>query len=205
MVLVVGISLIPNKGNHTQNIPPITSVRDNKVNSAAGIALDPIEYKINPKQTRVPCRENNELLKLDEKNTRSLLKIIIDAKITQKKPAKAVVVNFGVSLRHLNETEKTEKPTDEVIPKTNPINEVSELLPIAIIPIPTEAIIIDIQTFKEIFSFKNKKANNAVKKGIAAKHKRVIAALVFVIENIKQIIATPSPEPPTKPEVPILK
>jgi hypothetical protein len=205
MVLVVGISLIPNKGNHTQNIPPITSVKDNKVNSAAGIALDPIEYKINPKQTRVPCRENNELLKLDEKNTRSLLKIIIEAKITQKKPAKAVVVNFGVSLRHLNETEKTEKPTDEVIPKTNPINEVSELLPIAIIPIPTEAIIIDIQTFKEIFSFKNKKANNAVKKGIAAKHKRVIAALVFVIENIKQIIATPSPEPPTKPEVPILK
>jgi len=205
MVLVVGISLIPNNGNHTQNIPPITSVKDNKVNSAAGIALDPIEYKINPKQTRVPCRENNELLKLDEKNTRSLLKIIIEAKITQKKPAKAVVVNFGVSLRHLNETEKTEKPTDEVIPKTNPINEVSELLPIAIIPIPTEAIIIDIQTFKEIFSFKNKKANNAVKKGIAAKHKRVIAALVFVIENIKQIIATPSPEPPTKPEVPILK
>jgi len=205
MVLVVGISLIPNNGNHTQNIPPITSVKDNKVNSAAGIALDPIEYKINPKQTRVPCRENNELLKLDEKNTKSLLKIIIEAKITQKKPAKAVVVNFGVSLRHLNETEKTEKPTDEVIPKTNPINEVSELLPIAIIPIPTEAIIIDIQTFKEIFSFKNKKANNAVKKGIAAKHKRVIAALVFVIENIKQIIATPSPEPPTKPEVPILK
>ena len=203
--MVVGISLIPNKGNHTQNIPPITSVKDNKVNSAAGIALDPIEYKINPKQTRVPCRENNELLKLDEKNTRSLLKIIIEAKITQKKPAKAVVVNFGVSLRHLNETEKTEKPTDEVIPKTNPINEVSELLPIAIIPIPTEAIIIDIQTFKEIFSFKNKKANNAVKKGIAAKHKRVIAALVFVIENIKQIIATPRPEPPTKPEVPILK
>ena len=205
MVLVVGISLIPNKGNHTQNIPPITSVKDNKVNSAAGIALDPIEYKINPKQTRVPCRENNELLKLDEKNTKSLLKIIIDAKTTQNRPAKAVVVNFGVSLRHLNETEKTEKPTDEVIPKTNPINEVSELLPIAIIPIPTEAIIIDIQTFKEIFSFKNKKANNAVKKGIAAKHKRVIAALVFVIENINQIIATPSPEPPTKPEVPILK
>ena len=205
MVLVVGISLIPNKGNHTQNIPPITSVRDNKVNSAAGIALDPIEYKINPKQTRVPCRENNELLKLDEKNTRSLLKIIIEAKITQKKPAKAVVVNFGVSLRHLNETENTEKPTDEVIPKTNPINDVSVLLPIAIIPIPIVAISIDTHTFKEIFSFRNKKANRAVKNGIAAKHNNVIAALVLVIENIKQIIATPSPEPPTKPEVPILK
>ena len=49
-----GTSLIPNKGNHTQKIPPITSVKDNKVNSAAGIALDPIEYKINPRQTKVP-------------------------------------------------------------------------------------------------------------------------------------------------------
>ena len=54
-----GTSLIPNKGNQTQNIPPITSVKDNNVNSAAGIALDPIEYKIKPKQTRVPCKENN--------------------------------------------------------------------------------------------------------------------------------------------------
>ena len=53
-MLVVGISFIPNKGSHTQKIPPITSVRDNKVNSAAGIALDPIEYKINPRQTNVP-------------------------------------------------------------------------------------------------------------------------------------------------------
>jgi hypothetical protein len=52
--LVVGISLIPNKGSHTQKIPPITSVKDNKVNSAAGIALDPIEYKINPRHTKVP-------------------------------------------------------------------------------------------------------------------------------------------------------
>ena len=54
IVLVVGISFIPNKGNHTQKIPPITSVRDNKVSSAAGIALDPIEYKIKPKHTKVP-------------------------------------------------------------------------------------------------------------------------------------------------------
>ena len=50
------------------------------------------------------------------------------------------------------------------------------------IMIPTVAISIDIQTFREIFSFKNKKANNAVKKGIAAKHNKVIAAVVFVIE-----------------------
>ncbi len=58
MVLVDGTSLIPNIGNHTQKIPPITSVKDSKVNSAAGIALDPIEYKIKPKQTNVPCKEN---------------------------------------------------------------------------------------------------------------------------------------------------
>ena len=60
--MVSGTSLIPNKGNHTQNMPPITSVKDNKVNSAAGIALEPIEYRINPKQTIVPCNENNVLL-----------------------------------------------------------------------------------------------------------------------------------------------
>ena len=58
IVLVDGTSLMPRIGNHTQKIPPTTSVKDNKVNSAAGIALDPIEYKIKPKQTRVPCSEN---------------------------------------------------------------------------------------------------------------------------------------------------
>ena len=58
MVFVDGTSLMPNNGNQTQKIPPTTSVKDNKVNSAAGIALDPIEYKINPKQTSVPCKEN---------------------------------------------------------------------------------------------------------------------------------------------------
>ena len=62
MVFVSGTSLIPNKGSHTQKIPPITSVKDNNVNSAARIALDPIEYKIKPKHTRVPCNENIELL-----------------------------------------------------------------------------------------------------------------------------------------------
>ena len=49
---------MPKIGNQTQKIPPTTSVKDNKVNSAAGIALDPIEYKIKPKQTKVPCKEN---------------------------------------------------------------------------------------------------------------------------------------------------
>ena len=58
IVLVDGTSLIPNIGSQTQKIPPTTSVKDNSVNYAAGIALDPIEYKINPKQTNVPCTEN---------------------------------------------------------------------------------------------------------------------------------------------------
>ena len=62
IVLVEGTSLIPNKGNQTQNIPPITSVKDNNVSSAAGIAFDPIEYKIKPKHTSVPCKENIVLL-----------------------------------------------------------------------------------------------------------------------------------------------
>ena len=53
---------MPNKGSHTQKIPPITSVKDNKVNSAAGIILEPIEYNIKPKQTKIPWRENIALL-----------------------------------------------------------------------------------------------------------------------------------------------
>ena len=122
----------------------------------------------------------------------------------QKNPANAVVVNFGVSLRHLKLTENTANPIEDVIPKTNPIKDASDVLPTAIIPIPIVAINIDIQTFKEIFSFKNRKASKAVKNGIAAKQSKVIAALVFVIENIKEIIAIPSPEPPIKPEIPIL-
>ena len=122
----------------------------------------------------------------------------------QKNPANAVVVNFGFSLRYLKLTENTANPIEDVIPKTNPIKDASDVLPTAIIPIPIVAINIDIQTFKEIFSFKNRKASKAVKNGIAAKQSRVIAALVFVIENIKEIIAIPSPEPPIKPEIPIL-
>ena len=53
---------MPNSGNHTQNIPPITSVKESKVSSAAGIAFEPIEYRISPKHTKTPCNENIELL-----------------------------------------------------------------------------------------------------------------------------------------------
>ena len=43
IVLAVGTSLIPKIGSQTQKIPPKTSVRDNKVRSAAGNFLEPIE------------------------------------------------------------------------------------------------------------------------------------------------------------------
>ena len=60
IVLVEGISFIPNIGTQTQKIPPITSVSESNVSSAAGIALDPIEYKIRPKQTKIPCTANKD-------------------------------------------------------------------------------------------------------------------------------------------------
>ena len=108
---------------------------------------------------------------------------ITEAAITkQNKPAIATVVNFGVSFRHLSVTENIEKPIDDVIPKIKPITEFFSLFPIAIIIIPIVAIIIEIHTFNVIFSFKKRNASKAVKKGIAAKHNKVIAALVFVIE-----------------------
>ena len=66
--------------------------------------------------------------------------------------------------------------------KIKPNKEFFSVFPRAIIIIPIVAIIIDTQTFKEIFSLRNKKASKAVKKGIAAKHNNVIAAVVFVIE-----------------------
>ena len=62
IVFVDGTSFIPNKGNQTQKIPPITSVSESNVSSAAGMALDPIEYKIKPIQTIVPCNENSAQL-----------------------------------------------------------------------------------------------------------------------------------------------
>ena len=43
IVLVVGTSLMPKIGNQTQKIPPKTSVKDNKVSSAAGKFFEPIE------------------------------------------------------------------------------------------------------------------------------------------------------------------
>ena len=90
--------------------------------------------------------------------------------IAQIKPAIATVVNFGVSGLHLRDTEKTENPTADKMPNKRPKIEPLLVLPNDIIIIPIAAIIIAIQTFVEIFSFKNKKPKNAVMKGIAAKH-----------------------------------
>ena len=69
--------------------------------------------------------------------------------------------------------------------------------------IPIVAKKIEIHTLSVIRSFKNKKASSAVKKGIAARHNNVIAADVFVIEYIKDIIAVPSQHPPIRPDFPI--
>jgi hypothetical protein len=124
---------------------------------------------------------------------------------TQNKPAIATVVNLGVFFFHLNVTEKIEKPTAEASPNNNPVKDPKDTLPKAIIATPIEATTIDIQTPNEICSFKKRKPNNAVMKGIAAKHKRVIAALVLVIDQMKVIIAVPSPIPPSTPDNPILK
>ena len=98
--------------------------------------------------------------------------------IAQKIPAKATVVNFGVSLRHLRLTEKIENPRAEIKPKTKPNNDPFSKSPIAIINIPIVAIAIAIQTFVEILSLRNKKPNKAVINGIADKQSKVIAAVV---------------------------
>ena len=205
MVLVDGISLIPNIGIHTQKIPPITSVKDKRVNSAAGIVLDPTEYKIKPKQTNVPCNANKLSFLLDDKKFKSFWIIITSENKQQNKPAKATVVNLGVSFLHLNETEKTENPNADARPNIKPLVVPKEELPIDIIITPMDATNIAIQTLMRIFSFKNKNPNKAVIKGIAAKHNNVIAAVVLVIDQIKVIIAVPSPMLPIIPDIPIFK
>ena len=106
---------------------------------------------------------------------------------------------------NLRLTEKIENPRAEIKPKTKPNNDPFSKSPIAIINIPIVAIAIAIHTFVEIFSLRNKKPNNAVIKGIAARHKSVIAAVVFVIDQINDIIAIARPTLPIAPDNPIFK
>ena len=117
-----GISLIPSHGSHTQNIPPITSVSDNRVNSAAGIFFDAIEYKIKPRQTKVPCKANNASFFPDDKIFELFEIKTANETIKHIKPARATVVNLGVSFLHLKLTENIEKPIAEVRPKINQTN-----------------------------------------------------------------------------------
>ena len=205
MVLLDGVSLIPRIGIHTQKIPPIISVKDKSVNSAAGNTFDPIEYKINPRHTNVPCNANKLSFLLEDKKLKSFWIIIIVENIQQNKPATATVVNFGVSGFHLNEIEKIENPKAEAKPNINPVIDPKETLPNDIIMIPMEAIVIAIQTLVDIFSLKNKKPSRAVIKGIADKHNKVIAAEVLVIDHMNVIIAVPRPHPPINPAAPIFK
>ena len=200
-----GISFIPKIGIHTQKIPPITSVKDKSVNSAAGIDLDPIEYSIKPRQTNVPCNANKLSFLPDDKKFKSFCRIIASENKKQNKPARATVVNLGVSFLHLNETEKTENPTADARPNIKPLIDSKDELPKAIIATPMDATNIAIHTLNGIFSFKNKKPNKAVIKGIAAKHNNVIATVVFVMDQIKVIFAVPSPIPPINPDIPIFK
>ena len=135
MVLLVGISLIPRIGIQTQKIPPITSVKDKRVSSAAGKFFDPIEYKIKPKHTKVPCSANKPSFLLEDKKFKSFwIKIIIE-NIQQNNPAIATVVNFGVSFFHLNETEKIENPRADANPYIKPSSDPIEKLSNAILQV----------------------------------------------------------------------
>ena len=150
----MGTSLIPNKGNQTQKIPPNTSVKESRVNSAAGKYLDFAEYNIRPEQTKNPCSaESDELF--TETNMLSLLnKIIKRAKIEQNIPAIATVVNLGVFFLHLRETVNPAKPNDESKPFIRPNKVPSILLSKDRKITPIAAIDIAIKVVKEIFSFK---------------------------------------------------
>ena len=203
MVFVDGISLIPNHGIQTQKIPPITSVSDNKVSSAAGICFEAIEYNINPRHTKVPWVANKASFFTLDIKFKLLVKIITLENKKQNNPAIATVVNLGVSFFHLKLTENTANPIEDIMPNIKPNKEPLTLFSKAIIIIPIVAIKIEIQTLIDIFSFKNKKPSSAVIKGIDAKHKSVIATVVLVTDKMKVTIPIPSPIPPTKPEIPI--
>ena len=150
----LGTSLIPNKGNQTQNIPAKTSVRDNKVNSAACKNFDFKQYNINPEQTKNPCKEDRDEF-LNEINILSPLKIrTIIATRVQKRPPIATVVNFGVFFRHLRVTVYPANPSEDNSPFIKPNNVPPFLLSNDINIIPIAAIEIENNVGFDIFSFK---------------------------------------------------
>ena len=119
---------MPKIGNQTQKIPPKTSVRDSNVRSAAGNFLDPIEYRISPLQTKVPCKaEREEFLNVVKKLSSLKIKIANEI-IAQNNPAKAIVVKVGIFLFHLKVIEPIEKPKADISPTTKPNSGPSLLL-----------------------------------------------------------------------------
>jgi len=154
IVLADGISLIPKIGNQTQKIPPIISVKDNKVSSAAGKFLDPIEYSIKPDTTNNPCKADKDEFLNVVKKLASVKTKTKKEKTAQNNPAIATVVNVGVFFLHLKETEKIEKPSADKSPNTKP-NKVPILLLLrAIKAIPIAAITIEINVVDETFSLR---------------------------------------------------
>ena len=53
-MFVLGVSLIPNNGSHTQKITPITSVSERSVRSAAGKYFALAEYIMSAEHTKKP-------------------------------------------------------------------------------------------------------------------------------------------------------
>ena len=92
--------MIPSKGNHTQKIPPITSVSDKRVRSAAGKYFALAEYIIRAEQTKNPCNDESEVFFKDIKISLSLKsKTKREAEaaklwsISQKRSARALATN----------------------------------------------------------------------------------------------------------------
>ena len=97
---MLGTSLIPNNGSHTQNIPPITSVSERSVRSAAGKYFAFAEYNISAEQTKKPCKAESDELFTETKTLSLVNKITQRAKIEQNIPATAT----GVKGRAINPT-----------------------------------------------------------------------------------------------------
>ena len=176
IVLVVGTSFMPKIGNQTQKIPPKTSVKDNKVRSAAGKFFDPIEYSTIPEQTKVPCKaDKDEFLNVVKKLASLKIKTKKE-KVPQNNPATATVVKVGVFFLHLKETEKIEKPKADTRPTTKPNKVPICRLLKAIKTIPMAAMIIAAKVEFETFSLRKIYPSIAVINGMAANIKSVTAA-----------------------------
>ena len=110
-VVTLGISWIPKIGRYTQRIPPTASTSDNNnVSSAAGKNLALIENKIKPNPTIKPCSMLRYTLRSGIASVSLRKNSISKVNSIQSTPARAIVANCGVCLRHRRLTEKTAKP-----------------------------------------------------------------------------------------------